>query len=247
MNELTKKNDMQKLEQVLICGDLSKLNPEERVLYYNRMCESTGLNPLTLPFSYITLQGKLTLYAGKNATEQLRSLHGISLEIASRELLGDVYVVTARARDKSGRVDEATGAVSIKGLGGDALANSYMKAETKAKRRATLSIVSLGLLDETEVGTIKGAETVEVDMETGEIIDRSSQFKGHIKTFEDLFGLNDKLTAIEVWRELSNEAKSFLNRHLPTDVKKWIAEIVKNAPPVQRAALPAGSQYASVG
>ena len=35
-----------------------------------------------------------------------------------------------------------------------------MKAETKAKRRATLSICGLGLLDESEVETIPGAHAV---------------------------------------------------------------------------------------
>jgi hypothetical protein len=38
------------------------------------------------------------------------------------------------------------------------LANALMKAETKAKRRATLSICGLGMLDETEVEDIQGAQ-----------------------------------------------------------------------------------------
>ena len=37
----------------------------------------------------------------------------------------------------------------------NALANAIMKAETKAKRRVTLSICGLGMLDETELETIK--------------------------------------------------------------------------------------------
>ena len=42
-------------------------------------------------------------------------------------------------------------------LKGDALANALMKAETKAKRRVTLSIAGLGWLDETELDTIAQA------------------------------------------------------------------------------------------
>ena len=42
------------------------------------------------------------------------------------------------------------GVVSIAGLKGEALANAMMKAETKAKRRATLSICGLGWMDEVE-------------------------------------------------------------------------------------------------
>jgi hypothetical protein len=83
------------------------------------------------------------------------------VKITHRETLDGVYVVTAAATDKSGRTDESTGAVNIQGLKGDALANGLMKAETKAKRRVTLSICGLGLLDETEVETIPGAIPVQ--------------------------------------------------------------------------------------
>jgi hypothetical protein len=68
--------------------------------------------------------------------------------------MGDIYVVTARAKDRTGREDESTGAVPLGNLKGDALANALMKAETKAKRRVTLSIAGLGWLDETELETI---------------------------------------------------------------------------------------------
>jgi hypothetical protein len=53
----------------------------------------------------------------------------------------------------------AKGAVSLVGLRGEALANAIMKAETKAKRRATLSICGLGFLDETEIETIPDARS----------------------------------------------------------------------------------------
>lgn len=148
----------EKLERVLILGDISQLSTEERVSYYNRVCESVGLNPLTRPFEYMRLQGKEVLYAKRDATDQLRKVHSVSVTISGREKLGDIYVVTARASLPSGRVDESTGAVSIGRLSGDALANAYMKAETKAKRRVTLSICGLGLLDETEVETISQAK-----------------------------------------------------------------------------------------
>ena len=42
----------------------------------------------------------------------------------------------------------------------DDLANAFMKAETKAKRRVTLSICGLGILDETEIETIKNVTPV---------------------------------------------------------------------------------------
>jgi len=146
------------MESVIVRGDLAKLQPEERAKYYSTVCQSIGLNPLTKPFEYITLNGKLTLYARKDATDQLRSLRGVSVVIVSRERVEDVYVVTARATTSDGRSDESIGAVAIGNAKGEALANALMKAETKAKRRVTLSICGLGLLDETEIETIPGAQ-----------------------------------------------------------------------------------------
>ena len=51
------------MESVIAKGDLAKLSPDERVRYYNAVCKSLGINPLTQPFAYIMLNGKLTLYA----------------------------------------------------------------------------------------------------------------------------------------------------------------------------------------
>ena len=57
------------LEKVLIQGDLSQLSESDRIGYYSRVCDSLGLNPLTQPFAYIRLNGKLKLYALREATE----------------------------------------------------------------------------------------------------------------------------------------------------------------------------------
>ena len=145
------------LEQVLIGGDLSRLKPEDKVMYYKSVCESMGLNPLTKPFEYIKLNGREVLYALRSCTEQLRKIHGVSVIISSREEAEGCYIVTARATDKTGRHDESIGAVPIKGLIGEARSNAMMKAETKAKRRVTLAICGLGMLDESEADSIPGA------------------------------------------------------------------------------------------
>jgi hypothetical protein len=151
MNNLMAADGATQLENVLINGDVGKLQPAERVMYYKAVCESVGLNPLTKPFEYLVLNGKTVLYARRDATDQLRKLHAVSIKIVSRDTVGDVFIVTAQATDRDGRTDEATGAIVVSGLKADALANAYMKAETKAKRRVTLSICGLGLLDETEI------------------------------------------------------------------------------------------------
>jgi hypothetical protein len=148
------------VEKIVIGGDLATLNAAQRAEYYSAVCRSLGLNPLTKPFEYLTLNGKLRLYALRDCADQLRRLHGISIYIANRERLNDIYIVTARAKDRQGREDESTGAVTVGHLKGDALANALMKAETKAKRRVTLSIAGLGWLDETELETIPQSRPV---------------------------------------------------------------------------------------
>ncbi|HHQ3652153.1 TPA: hypothetical protein ACSPVW_001584 [Campylobacter coli] len=141
-------------ELALVKGDLSKLSDVERASYVKNLCESLGLNMLTKPFEYIVLNGKLTLYANKSATDQLRQIRKVSITKTEVAQVGDIYMVTAYAATPDGRTDCDTGALNIKNLGGDNLANAIMKAITKAKRRVTLSICGLGMLDEGELETI---------------------------------------------------------------------------------------------
>ena len=167
------------LEAVIAKGDLAQLTPEQRVAYYKATCESLGLNPLTKPFEYIQLNGRLTLYARKDATDQLRQARRVSIVKLERERQEGLYVVTATAQTADGRQDSSIGAVSIEGLKGDALANACMKAETKAKRRVTLSICGLGWTDESEVETIPNAQPVVVDAQTGAIAEPHWSGKPH--------------------------------------------------------------------
>ncbi|MDY7989845.1 hypothetical protein UY286_05015 [Paenibacillus polymyxa] len=177
--------DLSIMEKVIVQGDLSVLKPDERLIYYTKVCESVGLNPLTKPFDYLKLDGKLVLYAKRDATDQLRKLHSISITITSRERIGDVYCVTARGVTPENRADESIGAVSlmkeekiwdemrrckvatgrILPLTADELANAIMKAETKAKRRVTLSLSGLGMMDESEIDTVENAERIIVNDE----------------------------------------------------------------------------------
>ena len=174
------------MESVIVKGDLAKLTPEERVRYYGEVCRSLGLNPLTKPFEFITLNGKLQLYALRACADQLRKINCVSLEIVSREVVDEVMTIHVRAKLPDGRSDEDLGSVPFpSALKGEARANAELKAVTKAKRRATLSICGLGWLDETEVESIPAhakrpappAPNVMLpphDVQTGEIIESAS-------------------------------------------------------------------------
>lgn len=159
-NKITKAADV--YQTFMVSGSLHDLSPEEKAAYVTKLCETLGLNPMTRPFRWIKDDsGKMILYATKECSEQLRNVNNISLRIVERQLLDNgVYVVTARAVRQDGREDESTGAVFVSGKKGDSLANLIMKAETKAKRRVTLSICGLGFMSEDEAKTV-GVEVSE--------------------------------------------------------------------------------------
>ena len=141
-------------ESLALRGDLSGLSPADKTQYYKSLCERLGLDPATQPFIPLKLNGKEILYASRGCTDQLARLHNVNRLIVSREEISGVYLIVCEASLPNGRSEQSTGAVSIGGQKGDQLANSLMKCETKAKRRATLSLLGLGMLDESELETI---------------------------------------------------------------------------------------------
>jgi hypothetical protein len=167
VNEVKMSNEMviaDGVESLLAAGDIGKMSSEQRKSYYLALCNAAGLDPISQPFEYLVLNGKTVLYAKRGAAEQLRRKHGISIQIVERRTECGVHSVVARATTADGRTDESVGSVYIEQLKGEALSNAFMKAETKAKRRVTLSLCGLGMLDEHEVDSIPGAQRLEYEV-----------------------------------------------------------------------------------
>ncbi len=200
-------------ELALVKGDLSKLSDVERASYVKNLCESLGLNMLTKPFEYIVLNGKLTLYANKSATDQLRQIRKVSITKTEVAQVGDIYMVTAYAATPDGRTDCDTGALNIKNLGGDNLANAIMKAITKAKRRVTLSICGLGMLDESENEDLKvwGSDEKAIENKAKEI----KALGAELRKFMSDNGLN------------TGEQNNFIKKHSLFTSEK-IREVLSN-------------------
>jgi hypothetical protein len=152
----------QALEHVLGTGDLSKLTTQQRVEYLVATCKSLGLNPLTRPIRFLSLNGQIQIYFTRDGTDQLRSSRNITLHVVDKSIDAGVLSVTVRARTKDGREDEDIGAVVLP-ASGDSRANALMKAITKAKRRVTLSICGLGQTDESELDTMPGARVFDAE------------------------------------------------------------------------------------
>lgn len=139
------------MAKLILEADLSRFSDLQKVEYITALCARLGIDPMTRPFQLLMMNDKLIPYPTKAATNQLTRAHGLSLLIQSASIQSDMYVVIAEARTRDGQVVQDMGAVNIAGLRGDGLQNAMMKAVTKAKRRAVLSIVGLGMIDETEL------------------------------------------------------------------------------------------------
>jgi len=143
-------------EAVLMEGDLRALSPEMRIKYYFQQCESLGLNPLSKPFEYLTLDNKLVLYPKKECANQLARIHGISFSQPSINIDNEqgLITVTVSAKDKRGRTDSDVGVVSLFAYKRDGsqykidITNAIKKAVTQAKRRTIFSMVGLSAPDE---------------------------------------------------------------------------------------------------
>lgn len=145
------------VESIVAHGDISGLGPAERAQYYIAQCARLGLDAHTQPFAFLKFQGKEVLYPTRGATDQLARIHAVSREIIDGPKLMDLggikcLFAVCRATYK-GRTETAVATLPasdpIMGL---------MKVETKAKRRATLSILGLGMLDEMEVESLPATE-----------------------------------------------------------------------------------------
>lgn len=173
--------DPEVIQNIITMNDLNKLTAKQQVEYIKMLCASLGLNPLSKPLQLIEFDDPnkstsvnkvktLRVYATRDCTDQLRAINGVSVEKIEKDIIEKIFFVTVYVKDRHGRTDVSTGAVSLMGkntqtntvydLSGQARANAMMKAETKAKRRATLSLCGLGFLDESEIEAIPGSPAV---------------------------------------------------------------------------------------
>lgn len=151
---LSARDEAKMVDSLVTRGDWSGLGPAERARAYTAVCQQHGLNALSQPFAFLRLNGKEVLYANRGATDQLAAMHRVNRRIVDGPKVVDIagtkvaYCV-AEASLPNGRTETSTATLPV----ADPV-NLYMKLETKAKRRVTLSILGLGVLDETELSTI---------------------------------------------------------------------------------------------
>ena len=128
--------------------DTKSLSQGEREAALAGLSRALGLNPLTNAVRFIALQGGEALYVTRQGTDQIAARLRINRETIVGPEIRDIAGVKmlfcqVRASSPDGRSDVATATIPLKDP-----ANDLMKVETKAKRRAVLSLVGLGLLTE---------------------------------------------------------------------------------------------------
>jgi hypothetical protein len=215
---------------VIADGDLSALNPKQRVAWYRARCEAAGLDPRTQPFEYLVIKDRLRLYATKAATDQLISNRKLTVEIIDRkhdQTLG-VYEVRCRVTFPDKHFVEDFAAVPVKGKIGDDLCNALMKTCTKAKRRTVLSACGLGMHDETEVETIPGAQVHNPGPHALEATDEPEPdvgpaFDGFLDAMTDRAneGWLDSITSKKTGKRLSANAELISRWKLREHLLKW--------------------------
>ena len=146
--------DAAAIEKAIMYADFSGLTEEQRLYYVQNLCLDMKLDIRRSPFQWIVLNNKLVPYAKKACTDQLRHTQNVSIQIVEQKIINGTYIVQVRASTPDGRTDEDIGAALVEGTIGDAMGNAMKRAVTQAKRRVTLSICSVGMLDETEIAQI---------------------------------------------------------------------------------------------
>jgi hypothetical protein len=232
------------LESLALRGDISGLKPDQKVRYVNDRCHRLGLDPADIPFLSLRLNGKEVLYASRAATDQLARLHGVRREVISREIIQDCYVVTVRGTLPDGRTEDSIGAVAIGGLKGDAFANAIMKAETKAKRRNTLAILGLGMLDESEIETIPrkalAPAAVEAEAEPDRITSEQRQRLVSLIKELNVYGVDNDVLKAKMMDIAGVDKSADLSRAGAEEVigvfEAWNAQLIEAAEANQDAA-----------
>ncbi len=130
---------------------------ELNTLYVSE-CKRFGLDPVTRPFDVIEFQKKTTLYITSRGVDQLAFIHcvtRVTVKPPTVVTMAGIQFISCQvdAILPNGRRESSTATLPCVGK---LDVNHLMKCETKAKRRATLSILSVGVFAEDEIDSLPG-------------------------------------------------------------------------------------------
>lgn len=206
---------------LVLNGDISGLNPVQKAVYYVERCRQLGLDPRSKPFQVLKLNGKEILYADKGAADQLAKIHNVNRRITDGpkviKLGGrDVVFCQCEASLPNGRCE-----MDVATLPAGDFDNVLMKVTTKVKRRATLALLGLGMLDESELSTIPAAaigEHVGVDLSlAGVTVEARQLAEGHPGNTPDPSGTEPEAVAVPSFVDLAAVTRWYATVDLGAD------------------------------
>lgn len=144
-------------------GNIAQLSADEQDFIKAKLCERYNLDPILRPFELISFSGgQQKFYMTASATNQLANALSLTREIVQLEIDEQRMIAkcTVKVSSPSGRSETCNAFIAISKfqqpkerggiptkvlLEGEDLANTLMKLETKAKRKATMSF--FGIMD----------------------------------------------------------------------------------------------------
>jgi hypothetical protein len=144
-------------------GNIAQLNPDEQDFIKAKLCERYNLDPILRPFELISFAGgQQKFYMTASATNQLANALSLTREIVNLEIDEQRMIAkcTVKVSSPTNRSETCNAFIAISKFAppkerggiptrvlmeGEELANTLMKLETKAKRKATMSF--FGIMD----------------------------------------------------------------------------------------------------
>ena len=209
--------------------DTRSLKPADRRDVLVGLARKLGLNPMSNAVMFLLTNGRETLYVTKQGTDQIaaaaklrrETIKGPEVQVIEGR---KVVFCQVRATHPDGRSEVSTATLALQDV-----VNDLMKCETKAKRRATLSVCGLGLLAEDEIETIPGAQRVPMPTaETAPTTETAPSTETAAPTGEHAAATTDAPASAEPSGEhaelLAAVHEQIANLELPGPaVKLWIA------------------------
>ena len=218
-----------KIQEVLArdSGRCDGLSDEQKAEYVNYLCSKVGIDPTFRPIDIIATKNGLKPYLNKGAGEIIRDTRKISIDDMQIKEVNNMWVATCRVKSLDGRIDTDVGVCPKTGTQKSPMApnDSLMKAVTKAKRRATLSMCGLGAIIEETHPTEYNGEPEQQECRSQILLEDEPSTKNYfaavIKSKIDTKGLE---LPKEVLSSLCEQAKILAHSDKIEDAAKWLQD-----------------------
>lgn len=202
-------------------GACNNLSPDQQAEYKTFLCAKMGVSPLLQPIDLIPTKNGLRPYLNKGAAELIRDERKISITDIEVSEKNGMFVAICKVRAMNGRVDCDMGACQK----GNEPENSLMKAVTKAKRRATLSMCGLGAIIEEAHPTEYNGETPEETPSPNvtAILEDEAESKRNFQAVV-LSKIDVDELPKEVWQKLIQQTMRLADTQSYEDAARWLQE-----------------------